>query len=135
MIHNPTVNEDLQSQGCNFIMDTEGNQLIPWENITSEDVVVTPAFGTTIKIKELLESKGVSLQTYDTTCPFVTRLEKSESIGKKDYSIIIHGKHNHEETRALFRTQTKMHPLIIRDLKEAKILAEHIAAVVPKKIL
>ena len=114
MIHNPTVNEDLQSQGLRFIMDTEGNQLIPWENITSEDVVVTPAFGTTIKIKELLESKGVSLQTYDTTCPFVTRVwKKAESIGKKDYSIIIHGKHNHEETRATFSHSNQNAPSLL----------------------
>lgn len=129
MIHNPTVNEDLQSQGLRFIMDTEGNQLISWEDITSEDIVVTPAFGTTIKIKELLESKGVSLQTYDTTCPFVTRVwKKAESIGKKDYSIIIHGKHNHEETRATFSYSNQNAPsLIIRDLEEAKILAEYIS--------
>ena len=57
MIHNPTVNDDLQSQGLKFIMDTEGNQLISWDEISSEDIVVTPAFGTTIEIQELLEKK------------------------------------------------------------------------------
>ena len=84
MIHNPTVNDDLQAKGLKFIMDTQGNQLISWDDISSDDVVVTPAFGTTIEIQELLEEKGVSLQTYDTTCPFVTRVwKKAEKIGKK----------------------------------------------------
>ena len=57
MIHNPVVNEDLLSRGLEFIMDTEGNQLIEWDNINSDDVVITPAFGTTIEIKELLEKR------------------------------------------------------------------------------
>ena len=57
MIHNPTVNEDLLSRGLRFIMDTEGNQLIEWDKIKTDDVVITPAFGTTIEIKELLEKK------------------------------------------------------------------------------
>ena len=57
-------------------MDTQGNQLIEWDEIKSDDVVITPAFGTTIEIKELLE-KNIKLETYDTTCPFVTRVWKS----------------------------------------------------------
>ena len=48
MIHNPEVNNDLLSQGVRFIQDTEGNQLISWDNITSDDIVITPAFGTTL---------------------------------------------------------------------------------------
>ena len=65
-------------------MDTQGNQLIAWDDITSDDIVVTPAFGTTIEIQELLEKKGVSLQTYDTTCPFVTRVwKKQKTLVKK----------------------------------------------------
>lgn len=129
MIHNPTVNDDLQSQGLKFIMDTEGNQLISWDEISSEDVVVTPAFGTTIEIQDLLEKKGVSLQSYDTTCPFVTRVwKKAESIGKKDFTIIIHGKYRHEETRATFSHSNQNAPsLVIRDMDEAKVLAEFIS--------
>ena len=130
MIHNPTVNDDLQTKGLKFIMDTQGNQLIAWDDITSEDVVVTPAFGTTIEIQELLEKKGVSLQTYDTTCPFVTRVwKKAENIGKKDFTIIIHGKYRHEETRATFSHSNQNAPsLVIRDIEEAKVLAEFISS-------
>ena len=76
-------------------MDTQGNQLIEWDKINSDDVVITPAFGTTIEIQELLEKKNIQLEKYDTTCPFVTRVwKKPSSIGKDDYTIIIHGKHN-----------------------------------------
>ncbi len=128
MIHNPTVNDDLQAKGLKFIMDTQGKQLIAWDDITSDDVVVTPAFGTTIEIQELLEKKGVSLQKYDTTCPFVTRVwKKAENIGKKDFTIIIHGKYRHEETRATFSHSNQNSPsLVIRDMEEAKLLSEFI---------
>ena len=129
MIHNPTVNEDLESKGLKFIMDTQGNQLISWDEISSDDVVVTPAFGTTIEIQELLEKKGVALQSYDTTCPFVTRVwKKAESIGKKDFTIIIHGKYLHEETRATFSHSNQNAPsIIVRDMSEAKLLGEIIS--------
>jgi 4-hydroxy-3-methylbut-2-en-1-yl diphosphate reductase len=51
MIHNPDVNDDLLSQGVQFIQDTDGTQLIPWEDIHSEDIVIIPAFGTTLEIE------------------------------------------------------------------------------------
>ena len=62
MIHNPIVNDDLLSKGLKFIMDTEGNQLIEWDKITSDDVVITPAFGTTVEIKKQLEEKILHLK-------------------------------------------------------------------------
>ena len=128
MIHNPVVNEDLISRGLKFIMDTQGNQLIEWDKIKSDDVVITPAFGTTIEIQELLEKKNIKLETYDTTCPFVTRVwKKAESIGNDNYSIIIHGKYNHEETKATFSHSYQNAPsLIIKDLHEAKLLVDFI---------
>ncbi|MBL6657140.1 MAG: 4-hydroxy-3-methylbut-2-enyl diphosphate reductase [Flavobacteriales bacterium] len=135
MIHNPIVNEDLISRGLRFIMDTEGNQLIDWDEINSDDVVITPAFGTTIEIKQLLEEKNIKLEKYDTTCPFVTRVwKKASSIGTNDYSIIIHGKHRHEETKATFSHSMQNAPsLIIKDLNEAKQLVEFIEGKLPEE--
>lgn len=135
MIHNPIVNDDLISRGLKFILDTEGNQLIDWEKINSDDVVITPAFGTTIEIKKLLEDKGIKLEKYDTTCPFVTRVwKKASSIGTDDYSIIIHGKHKHEETKATFSHSTQNAPsLIIKDLDEAKKLVDFIDGKLPEE--
>ena len=50
MIHNPHVNDDLKSRGVQFLMDTKGNTLIPFENLLPDDIVVVPAFGTTLQI-------------------------------------------------------------------------------------
>jgi 4-hydroxy-3-methylbut-2-enyl diphosphate reductase len=124
MIHNPKVNHDLRAMGINFIMDTQGNQFIPWDAIQKEDVVIIPAFGTTIEVESLLKNKGVELQQYDTTCPFVTKVWKqSEKLGKKDYTVIIHGKHKHEETRATF-SHSSQHAksIVVRDMEEAEQL-------------
>jgi len=127
MIHNPAVNEDLASQGLRFIMDTEGNQLHPWEDIGPEDVVIIPAFGTTVETENLLAEKGVEIERYNTTCPFVEKVwKRSAEIGQKGFTIIIHGKHHHEETRATFSQSYQNAPsIIVRDMKEAEILGEY----------
>jgi 4-hydroxy-3-methylbut-2-enyl diphosphate reductase len=134
MIHNPMVNDDLQSRGIKFILNTEGEQLISWDEINSDDMVIIPAFGTTLETKELLSKKGVHTDEYNTTCPFVERVWKmSEKLGNKDYTIVIHGKKNHEETRATFSHATKEGPaLIIKNLTETKALEYYIRKQKPK---
>ena len=128
MIHNPDVNNDLQNKGIRFIMDTHGHQLIDWEEIHADDIVIIPAFGTTLEILDLLKKKGVATQNYDTTCPFVTRVwKRADQLGKQNYTIIIHGKHNHEETRATYSYSKKNAPsLIIKNMEEAIVLSEFI---------
>lgn len=136
MIHNPNVNEDLQGYGIQFIMDTKGNQFISWDEIHKDDVVIIPAFGTTIEIMEILKSKDVDIVKYNTTCPFVERVwKKSEKLGKDDYSIIIHGKSSHEETKATFSHSDKNAPsLIIKDIKEAAFLGDYILGNISEEI-
>lgn len=126
MIHNPIVNKDLQEKGIQFIMDTEGNQFVDWDDLTKEDIVLIPAFGTTIEIEEKLKMIGVQTEGYNTTCPFVERVWKqSKKLGDNNFTNIIHGKYNHEETRATFSHSIKNAPsLIIKDINEAKILAD-----------
>jgi len=128
MIHNPRVNSDLESYGVKFIMDTAGNTITPWEKIKKEDIVIIPAFGTTLVIEEKLKAIGVELYKYNTTCPFVERVwKKSEKIGGDNYTIIIHGKHDHEETRATFsRSETHAPSIIIKNMDEAKKLGDFI---------
>ncbi|TRZ66512.1 4-hydroxy-3-methylbut-2-enyl diphosphate reductase, partial [bacterium] len=46
MIHNPEVNNDLQSRGVRFIMDTSGRQIVDWAELSRKDIVIIPAFGT-----------------------------------------------------------------------------------------
>ena len=126
MIHNPEVNRDLQERGIRFIQDTNGKQLIEWPELKEDDVVIIPAFGTTVEIENRLKDIGIHIQTYDTTCPFVTRVwKKSEKLGSDDYTVIIHGKDGHEETRATFsHTGLYAKAVVIRDMEEAEWLGE-----------
>jgi 4-hydroxy-3-methylbut-2-enyl diphosphate reductase len=128
MIHNPDVNEDLNANGIQFLQDTTGKQLIDFESLTTADIVLIPAFGTTVEIENLLVSKGIDIQKYNTTCPFVEKVwNRSEKLGETDHTILIHGKYNHEETRATFSRSSQFAPsLILKDIHEAKTLASYI---------
>ena len=128
MIHNQEVNRDLEARGIRFIMDTDGRQFIPWEDIQPEDVVIIPAFGTTLEIENLLLGKGVAVEKYNTTCPFVEKVwNRAQKLGAERYTIIIHGKPGHEETRATFSHSAKDGPsVIIRDMEEAVHLGEYL---------
>lgn len=128
MIHNPAVNADLFDRGVRFIQDTSGNQLVDWEELSSEDVVIVPAFGTTLEIQSILQSRGIDPYAYDTTCPFVEKVwNRADAIGKKEYTVIVHGKPSHEETKATFSHSQAITPtLIVRDMKQTIALAAYI---------
>ena len=55
MIHNPLVNDDLIKRGVQFLMDTHGNSLIDFDTLTADDIVIIPAFGTTLDIENKLK--------------------------------------------------------------------------------
>lgn len=133
MIHNPQVNADLQAHGIIFLQDTYGKQLIPFDEITAEDIVLIPAFGTTLEIEKKLHLVGIQTEKYNTTCPFVEKVwNRSESIAKKDYTIIIHGKPKHEETRATFSHAAANAPsVVVKDMTEARALAKYITGEKP----
>ncbi len=136
MIHNPHVNNDLRDRGVKFLMDTKGNQLLPFEVLKRGDIVVIPAFGTTLEMEEKLLKAGVEIEQYNTTCPFVEKVwNRAQAISKNEYSIIIHGKPNHEETKATFSHSAKHSPtVVVKDLKEAMELARYIEGTVdPEK--
>ncbi|WP_430406918.1 4-hydroxy-3-methylbut-2-enyl diphosphate reductase [Fluviicola sp.] len=135
MIHNPTVNEDLTRHGIEFIQDTSGNQLIPWEELTPNDVVIIPAFGTTIEIEQILKERGVSTERYNTTCPFVEKVwNRAEKLGTEDHTLVIHGKYNHEETRATFsHTALNSEAVIVKNMEEAAFLAKCITGEASKE--
>ncbi|MBW6483476.1 MAG: 4-hydroxy-3-methylbut-2-enyl diphosphate reductase [Vicingaceae bacterium] len=133
MIHNPIVNHDLQEKGIQFMMDTEGNQLVEWEALISNDIILIPAFGTTIEIEEKINALGLQTEKYNTTCPFVEKVWKqSEKLGKTNHTIIIHGKHNHEETRATFSHTYQNGPsIIIKDMNDAIFIAKVMLGEIP----
>jgi 4-hydroxy-3-methylbut-2-enyl diphosphate reductase len=126
IIHNPSVNNDLKGRGVRFIMDTSGNQLIDWRELNSDDIVIIPAFGTTLEIQKKLAEIGLDAYKYNTTCPFVEKVwNRSTQLGKQDYTIIIHGKHYHEETRATFsHSALNSASVIVRDIEETKYLSQ-----------
>ena len=135
MIHNPAVNADLQSRGVNFMMDTEGKQIIDWGELNADDIIIIPAFGTTIEIENKLKEIGIDTRKFDTTCPFVEKVwNRASSLGEKDYTVVIHGKYKHEETRATFSHSVQNgKSVIVRDIKETETLGKIISGEIPKK--
>lgn len=133
MIHNQEVNQDLENRGIQFIMDTDGTQFIPWSAIHKEDVVIIPAFGTTLEIEHLLLDNGVEVQKYNTTCPFVEKVwNRSEKLGKDNYTVIVHGKPKHEETKATFSHSASSAPtVIVRNIEEAHQLSNYLMGTKP----
>lgn len=126
MIHNPTVNEDLLDKGVRFLFDTDGTERIPIGSLSPDDIVIVPAFGTTLEIQEKLQEQGIDPYQYNTTCPFVEKVwKRGNQLGKKGYSLVVHGKHQHEETRATFSHSADHSPVVVvLNPDEASILAE-----------
>ena len=125
MIHNPHVNEDLLARGIRFLRTTSGEPLLPLDTLIPGDLVIVPAFGAPTEVLDDLSSRGVDVQAYDTTCPFVVRVwKKGASIGAKGYTVIVHGKRTHEETRATFSRAAASAPVVVvRDEAETETLA------------
>lgn len=128
MIHNPQVNADLQERGVQFLQDTYGKQLIPFESLKTDDVVIIPAFGTTLAVESKLMSLGITPHLYNTTCPFVEKVwNRGESLAAKGYSLVVHGKPKHEETRATFsRSAAKTPSVIVNDMQDTVELGKYI---------
>lgn len=125
MIHNPTVNGDLVDRGVRFLFTPSGEQLVPWDELKTEDIVVVPAFGTTLELQQKMAERGVDAYRYNTTCPFVEKVwKRSAQLGADRYTVVVHGKDSHEETRATFSHSVHGGPtVVVRDLDEAKVLA------------
>jgi len=128
MIHNPQVNADLLAAGVRFLQDTKGRPIVSFEELRADDVVLIPAFGTTLEIERRLKDIGIAIEQYNTTCPFVEKVwNRSEGIAKTGYSIVIHGKPDHEETRATFSHAASSAPaVVVKDMKQTVELARYI---------
>lgn len=133
MIHNPHVNADLLGRGVSFLQTADGDQIIPFSELRSDDVVIVPAFGTTREIFEALSALGIDPQKYNATCPFVEKVwKRGKQLSQQGYSIVIHGKHTHEETRATFsHIQVHGPSVVVRDKTETARLASYIRGELP----
>ncbi len=126
MIHNPEVNRDLQERGVRFLMNTDGSVRIPFSELTPDDIVIVPAFGTTLELQAQLATTGIDPYYYDTTCPFVKKVwKRSAELGTAQFSVIIHGRRAHEETRATFSHSARESPtIIVRDMADTEYLIQ-----------
>ena len=124
IIHNPHVNTQLRDQGIRFLSDA-GESL---DALTPDDVVILPAFGTTVELLEDLVGRGCTL--VDTTCGSVLNVWKNVKRYSEDgYTAIIHGKYWHEETRAT--ASQALHTgrgayLVVLDRAEAATVCDYI---------
>lgn len=142
LIHNPFVNEDLIRRGLRYLQTDRGRphtldgrpdspQL--WDSLTPEDIVIIPAFGATDEDKRRLVRKGIAVFHYDATCMLVEKVWKAaRAYGREGFTVVIHGKHEHEETKATFSNTRRFAPaVIVRNLEEARLLAEIVASTDP----
>jgi 4-hydroxy-3-methylbut-2-en-1-yl diphosphate reductase len=124
IIHNPHVNLQLRDQGIRFLSDP-GESLAA---LTPADVVILPAFGTTVELLQDLVGRGCTL--VDTTCGSVLNVWKNvKRYAEDSFTSVIHGKYWHEETRAT-ASQT-LHAgggafLVVLDRAEASIVCDYI---------
>ena len=140
LIHNPFVNEDLLARGLRFLQSDKGKPLVDpatgralWDDLRRDDIVIIPAFGATDDDKRRLIERGIELNRHDATCMLVEKVWKAaRRYGQLGFTVIIHGKQEHEETKATFSNSAKHAPsLIIRDEKEAERLAAVVGATDP----
>ncbi|MCX6874292.1 MAG: 4-hydroxy-3-methylbut-2-enyl diphosphate reductase [Verrucomicrobia bacterium] len=97
IIHNPEVNRQLCSMNIASLPWQELDA--SYEALSAEDVVIVPAFGAPTAFMDKLEERGC--QVIDTTCGDVMKVwRRVRSYAKDGVTSIIHGKANHEETRA-----------------------------------
>lgn len=129
IIHNPRVNHELMEVGIQFLSGSyAGNVRI--RDLSADDVVIFPAFGTTTTLEKELRNKGCIL--VDTTCGSVVHVWKRvEKYAAEGFTAVIHGKFNHEETRAtssrvLIAPEAKY--VIVRDKEQAESVCKYIAS-------
>ncbi len=144
LIHNPFVNEDLLARGLRYLQTDKGvpftesgrhgrpgtTEPLLWDTLTSDDIVIIPAFGATDEDKARLVRKGIAVYAYDATCMLVEKVWKAaRAYGRDGYTVVIHGKHEHEETKATFANTRRHAPaVIVRNLEETRLLADIVAS-------
>ena len=124
IIHNPHVNQALESRGIRFLPEVGGR----YDQLTTEDVVIVPAFGVPrADLEELAEKRCIVV---DTTCGSVLNVWKNvERYSNIGVTSIIHGKYEHEETRATFSRTTfnaNSHYLVVRNKDEAAYVCDYL---------
>jgi len=123
IIHNPHVNAKLAAMGVSILRRSEAGEF-DFTGITVDDAVIMPAFGVTKRAFDQLRGLGCVL--VDTTCGSVLNVWKRvESYARDGLTAVIHGKYQHEETKATASQVTKFPGgrfLVLRDMAEARVI-------------
>lgn len=127
IIHNPDVNAQLASMGIRTLAGP--CKLTDIDNLSSEDVVIVPAFGAEVAVHERIKARGC--QIVDTTCGDVMSVWKRvRQYANEGVTSVIHGKADHEETRATSSrardTRGNGHFVVVYDLREADLVCDYI---------
>ncbi len=127
IIHNPHVNAKLADMGIAILARSAAGEF-DFASVTADDAVILPAFGVTREDFERLRAAGAVL--VDTTCGSVLNVWKRvESYARDAFTAVIHGKYQHEETKAT-ASQVAQYPggryLVVRDMAEARVVCEFI---------
>lgn len=139
LIHNPFVNEDLLGRGLRYLQTDKGKPLREdgsladgmedptalWNLVSGDDIVIIPAFGATNEDKSRLIRKGIPIREHDATCMLVEKVWKAaRRYAREGFTVIIHGKSEHEETKATFSNASSFGPaLMLRNQEHAERLA------------
>jgi 4-hydroxy-3-methylbut-2-enyl diphosphate reductase len=126
IIHNPHVNMRLREMGIRILSPEDAAK--DGERFQADDVVIIPAFGVPFKMFETLRATGCVL--VDTTCGSVLNVWKNvEKYARDGFTSVIHGKYQHEETRATASRATRFaagHYLVVKDMDEARLVCAYI---------
>ncbi len=126
IIHNPHVNEKMLDMGIMFLFGRYAHGR-GYEAVSSDDVVILPAFGLPIEDMERLHRIGCDM--VDTTCGSVIVVWKNiERYAREGFTCIIHGKFYHEETMATASrvTENGGHYLILRNMEQTELVCDYI---------
>ena len=136
IIHNPDVNRRLHDMHIVILPET-ADPAARYADVTATDVVILPAFGVPVADRKLLDAKGCVL--VDTTCGSVLNVWKMVHRYAGDgFTVVIHGKHYHEETRAT-ASQALTHAggqyLCVRDIAETELVCAFIRGDIPPETI
>lgn len=125
IIHNPVVNKNLQNMGVHFLSGPYQDSKL--EDITKDDVVIVPAFGTTVSL--LSKLVDIECELVDTICASVIVVWKRvERYAKDGFTVLVHGKYFHEETQATISRVEAMggQYLVVFNEEEARYVCRYI---------
>ncbi len=118
IIHNPSINVRLGKAGI-VMLDPPGTAG-RLAGILPSDRVIIPAFG--IDLEEFEKLRSIGCEVIDTTCGWVRRVWKaSAEFTQAGFTIVIHGRAEHEETRAT-ASRVRGPWIIVKDTGEAAAL-------------